>query len=52
MTIRQLGLSVIIFILLTQPLLLFGQSASDHGDWSAVELSLLGYVRRESALLH
>ena len=37
MTIRHLALSFIIFVLLTQPLLLFGQNASEHGDWAAVK---------------
>lgn len=37
MTIRHPALLLIIFALLSQPLLLFGQAASDHGDWSTVK---------------
>ena len=36
MTIRHLALSFIIFVLLTQPLLLFGQNKTDQGDWASV----------------
>ena len=36
MTIRHLALSFIIFALLTQPLLLFGQNKTDQGDWASV----------------
>ena len=36
MTIRHLALSFIIFALLTQPLLLFGQNKTDQGNWASV----------------
>ena len=36
MTIRHLALSFIIFVLLTQPLLLFGQNKTDQRDWASV----------------
>ena len=36
MTIRHLAPSFIIFVLLTQPLLLFGQNKTDQGNWASV----------------
>lgn len=36
MTTKHFTLSFIIFGLLIQPLLLFGQSTTDHGDWASV----------------
>ncbi len=46
MTTRHLALSFIIFALLTQPLLLFGQTSGDHGDWAGVKAMSVGQSLR------